>query len=216
MKELYKALAAFQAEVPTIKKNASGYGYKFADLEEINNIIKPLLVKHGLGYAQPLVGTAVKTILFHTDSGESIESSVEVPQGVTLKGQNEFQVMGSAITYFRRYSLASLLGLVTDEDADAAGKQTTRNIAQKTSTAAVKSRSWQPSDNKPVSDDQRMMIANLLRSVHGIDNKTEITQWLWDNWQGEPQTEAQAHAIVESLDAERKELLNEQTKKQPA
>ena len=72
MKELYKALAAFQQEVPTIYKNAKGYSYTFADLGEINDVIKPKLAKHGLGYAQPLVGTTVKTIIFHAESGESI------------------------------------------------------------------------------------------------------------------------------------------------
>lgn len=123
MKALYAALAAFQQEVPTIKKNATGYGYKFADLEEITGVIKPLLKKHGLGYSQPLDGTRLKTILFHSDSGESLESSVDIPQGIELKGQNAFQVRGSAITYLRRYSLSSLLGLVTDEDADAHGEQ---------------------------------------------------------------------------------------------
>jgi len=123
MKNIYKALADFQQEVPTIKKNATGYGYKFADLEEINNVIKPLLRKHGLGYTQPLDGTSIKTILFHVESGESLESTTEIPQGVQLKGQNEFQVLGSAITYLRRYSLSSMLGLVTDEDADASGEQ---------------------------------------------------------------------------------------------
>lgn len=123
MKELYKALAAFQAEVPNIYKNAKGYNYKFADLGEINDIIKPLLAKHGLGYAQPLQGTGVTTVLFHVDSGESITSTVEVPQGVKLNGMNDFQVLGSAITYLRRYSLSSMLGLITDEDADAAGEQ---------------------------------------------------------------------------------------------
>jgi len=123
MKELYKALAAFQQEVPNIYKNAKGYNYKFADLGEINEIIKPLLKKNGLGYAQPLSGTGVKTIIFHVESGESIESTVEVPQGVKLNGMNDFQVLGSAITYLRRYSLSSMLGLITDEDADAAGEQ---------------------------------------------------------------------------------------------
>ena len=36
---------------------------------------------------------------------------------------NEFQVLGSAITYLRRYSLSSMLGLVTDKDTDASGEQ---------------------------------------------------------------------------------------------
>jgi len=129
MKAIYKALAAFQQEVPTIKKNSSGYGYKFADLEEINNVIKPLLSKNGLGYVQPIEGTAIKTIIFHVESGETIESSTDIPQGVQLAKMNDFQVLGSAITYLRRYSLSSMLGLVTDEDADASGEQTSKPIA---------------------------------------------------------------------------------------
>jgi len=123
MKELYKALLAFQQEVPTIKKNATGYGYKFADLDEIDKVIKPILKKNGLGYIQPIEGKQIKTIVFHAESGESIESSADIPQGVQLAKMNEFQVLGSAITYLRRYSLSSILGLITDEDADAAGEQ---------------------------------------------------------------------------------------------
>lgn len=126
MKNIYKALAAFQQDVPNIYKNSQGYGYKFADLGEINDIIKPLLKKHGLGYTQPIEGDAIKTVLFHVDSGETIESLTNIPQGVQLAKMNEFQVLGSAITYLRRYSLSSMLGLVTDEDADAAGEQVKR------------------------------------------------------------------------------------------
>jgi hypothetical protein len=36
---------------------------------------------------------------------------------------NDFQVLGSAITYLRRYALSSALGLVTDKDTDAGGEQ---------------------------------------------------------------------------------------------
>jgi len=131
MKALYKALADFQAEVPSIYKNSSGYNYKFADLGQINDIIKPLLTKHGLGYAQPIDGSTIKTIIFHVESGQSLESSADIPQGVQLKGMNDFQVLGSAITYLRRYSLSSLLGLITDEDADAAGEQVKTKMTPK-------------------------------------------------------------------------------------
>jgi len=51
------------------------------------------------------------------------ESKANIPQGVQLKGMNDFQVLGSAITYIRRYALSSALGLVTDKDIDAAGEQ---------------------------------------------------------------------------------------------
>lgn len=126
MKNIYKALAGFQQEVPVIHKGTEGYGYSYADLTEIFRIINPLLEKHGLGFTQPLDGKSLKTILFHIESGESIESSVEIPQEVSLAKMNDFQVLGSAISYLRRYSLASVLGLVTDKDTDAGGQQTTR------------------------------------------------------------------------------------------
>ena len=122
MKNLYKALSDFQQEVPNIYKNAKGYGYKFADLGEINDVIKPLLNKHGLGYAQPLDGNSVKTIIFHVESGEMIDSSCEIPR-ITIGSMNEYQSFGSGITYFRRYCLASSLCLITDIDNDAAGEQ---------------------------------------------------------------------------------------------
>jgi len=37
---------------------------------------------------------------------------------------NEYQSFGSGVSYFRRYCLSSILGLVTDKDTDAAGEQT--------------------------------------------------------------------------------------------
>jgi hypothetical protein len=121
---LFKSLAAFQQEVPVIHKETKGYGYSYADLPTIFDKINPLLAKHNLGFTQPIMGNCVKTIVFHTETGETIESVIEIPQGVMLKGMNEFQVMGSAISYLRRYCLSSVLGIVTDKDTDAAGEQT--------------------------------------------------------------------------------------------
>jgi ERF superfamily. len=48
MKTIYKALANFQQEVPVILKETSGYGYKYADLPKILEIINPLLKKINL------------------------------------------------------------------------------------------------------------------------------------------------------------------------
>ncbi len=123
MKNLFKALSGFQHDVPVIIKNAQGYGYQFADLPEIFKVINPLLKKHGIGFAQPIEGNSIKTIIFHIESGEILESITEIPQNVQLKGMNDFQVLGSAITYIRRYALSSILGLITDKDTDASGEQ---------------------------------------------------------------------------------------------
>lgn len=123
MKTLLKALADFQQEVPVIHKGTSGYGYSYADLPAIFEVINPLLKKHKLGFTQPIMGDTIKTIIFHTESGEILESLTEIPKNVQLAKMNEFQVLGSAITYIRRYALSSILGLVTDKDTDASGEQ---------------------------------------------------------------------------------------------
>ena len=123
MKNLYKALAAFQQEVPAIHQGTKGYGYTYSDLKTIFKVINPILKKHDLGFTQLLEGISIKTIVFHTVSGESIESVTEIPQGLTLKGQNTYQTIGSGVTYFRRYSLSSILCLVTDVDSGATGEE---------------------------------------------------------------------------------------------
>ncbi len=123
MKNLFKALAAFQQECPSIHKGTEGYGYSYADLPEIKKVIDPLCAKHGLGYTQPIIGTQVCTTIFHIESGEIIEGAADIPQDIELKGMNAFQVLGSAITYIRRYQLSSMLGIVTDKDNDANGEQ---------------------------------------------------------------------------------------------
>lgn len=131
MSEIYKALAKFQQEVPIIHKDTQGFGYTYADLPKIIEVITPLLSKYNLGFTQPINGKSIKTIVYHTESGETIESEIDIPQGIALKGMNEFQVLGSAITYLRRYALSSLLGLVTDKDIDASGEQLRKTSSNK-------------------------------------------------------------------------------------
>jgi hypothetical protein len=121
--ELCKALAGFSQEVPVIHKNTKGYGYQYSNLTEILKVINPLLKKHGLGTTQIVDGHTLTTVVFHVKTGECISGSIEIPQGVQLKGMNDFQVLGSAISYMRRYQLAAMLQLVTDSDIDA-GVQT--------------------------------------------------------------------------------------------
>lgn len=160
MKNLYKALAGFQQEVGTIGKDSKGYGYDYASLEHIVEVATPVLKKHGLGFSQPLDGQSIKTIVFHIESGEAIESTLDIPQGVELKGMNEFQALGSGITYLRRYSLASILGLVTDEDSDASGEQTNKPV-------------YKASADKPASEKQLNLIRVLAKKAGTPDEAIE-------------------------------------------
>jgi hypothetical protein len=149
MKTIYKALADFQQEVPVIHKGSTGHNYSYADLPAIFEVINPILKKNKLGFVQPLVGNKLKTIIFHTESGESIESETDLPidslnykevvvtkNGVMtnktvlqgFEGMNKAQAIGSLITYFRRYAISSMLGLVTDKDTDASSTNNDFNL----------------------------------------------------------------------------------------
>ena len=166
-KNLFKSLADFQQEVPVIYKDSQAYGYKYADLPTILGVINPLLKKNGLGFTQIINGSVLKTIIFHVESGEQIESNIDIPQGVQLKGMNEFQVIGSAITYNRRYALSSMLGLVTDKDTDAPGEQVKTNApAPEKPKLDVDSESFKMAENA---------VANGSFTVAKIKSKYNLT-----------------------------------------
>jgi hypothetical protein len=174
MKHLLKSLAAFQQEVKVIHKATQGYGYSYSDLPKIFSEINPLLQKHGLGFTQ-LINTKegvnyLATVVFHVESGEQIESNCMIPY-VQLKGMNDFQSFGSGVTYFRRYCLSSMLGLVTDKDTDASGEQVKTkkkpkidNDRLEKAIAAVKSGKYELADiplNFDLTDEQIEMLGKI-------------------------------------------------------
>lgn len=122
MKNLIKSLSDFQNDCPIIHKDTKGHNYTYADLPQIFSVINPLLKKHKLCFTQLLENDGIRTILFHVESGEQLESFTQIPK-VKLGSMNDYQAYGSGVTYFRRYCLSAILGLVTDKDTDASGTQ---------------------------------------------------------------------------------------------
>jgi hypothetical protein len=116
IKELATALAKAQSEMGNAKKSSENpyFKSKYADLAEVLDTVKPLLSKHGLsvvqmpGYEGPQV--TVTTVLMHS-SGEYIS---EVAKVTPVKPDP--QSIGSAITYLRRYALASFAGIAQEDD----------------------------------------------------------------------------------------------------
>jgi hypothetical protein len=165
MKNLFKALAGFQQECPVVHKGTKGYGYSYASLPEIFEVINPLLKKHGLGFTQLLTGSTIKTMLFHIESGEVLDSVTEIPINVTLKGMNEFQVAGSSFTYYRRYALSSMLGIVTDVDNDASGTQTKSQPVKKPASNENKStltyQQWEKAMKDFTANDIKKVLDNF-------------------------------------------------------
>lgn len=164
MKNLIKALSEFQNECPIIHKDTKGHNYTYADLPQIFSVINPLLKKHKLCFTQLLENDGIRTILFHVDSGEQLESFTTIPL-VKLGAMNEYQSYGSAVTYFRRYCLSSCLGLVTDKDTDAAGAST---------PASVNLTSWATAINQVKSNEELEKLFNDKKSQ--IANNQDIIQ----------------------------------------
>jgi len=132
-----KKIADLQQEVPVIYKSTEGFGYNFADLTAIFNIVNPFMQKHGLGFTQGTKihdtgGTIVFTKIFtKSDEKDYVQSEMLIPAEISLSKMNTFQVLGSGITYFKRYQISAMLGLITDEDTDAATANNMRSKTQK-------------------------------------------------------------------------------------
>jgi hypothetical protein len=100
-----------------VTKNANNPHFKkaYADINAILDAVEPILLENGLLLLQPIMSNSVCTQIIDIDSGTMIESCMELPTGMNPQQQ------GSAITYYRRYTLQSTLSLqAVDDDAEKA------------------------------------------------------------------------------------------------
>lgn len=138
---LAAAHSSLMGEIRDPVKDTTGYGYKYATLDQLLEISRPILAVNSLsviqdarflawpadsvidlpevkGFKPKLIGqVTVHTILAHS-SGEYLVSETSLPVE-TMKGMSLAQAVGSAITYARRYALAAVLGMA-QVDVDAA------------------------------------------------------------------------------------------------
>jgi hypothetical protein len=117
---LAEALAAAQAEMTNVGKNAenSHYGNSYADLSAVRDAVIPHLANHGIACIQSVNGSAVEdsativtTIYFGAESLEVARCSVSLSaEKVKAPG------IGKASSYLRRYQLAGLGGVAQTDD----------------------------------------------------------------------------------------------------
>jgi len=130
-KEILTRIRDFQESIEGVEilKKVEGYGYDYADLKVILEVIKPKLKENGIWFQHFLMNAQdgsqiVQTIVYNVnDSQDHVMAETILDKEATLPKQNDFQKIGSGITYFRRYHLTALLGLTFDEDNDAGGKR---------------------------------------------------------------------------------------------
>tara|TARA_R110001632_G_scaffold32076_2_gene83350 strand:+ start:425 stop:952 length:528 start_codon:yes stop_codon:yes gene_type:complete len=117
-------LFELQQEIGTISKDTKNpfYKSKYFDINSLIKQLQPLLKKHRLLLLQPIEEDMVYSKLICVDGRGGVISALKLPQ------INDPQKLGSAITYYRRYTLGSLLGLqAVDDDANIASGITPHN-----------------------------------------------------------------------------------------
>ncbi len=101
----------------TVKKDAANPFHKsrYASLGAHLELCEGVLDKHGLILMQTVNGSHDKAIMIaticHVESGQWIKSYLPLPNP-----KNDSQGLGASITYMRRYSINSMLGLTAEDD----------------------------------------------------------------------------------------------------
>jgi hypothetical protein len=131
--KLAQALVKFQSQLGGAKKDSVNphFKSKYADLQSVFEAIQEPLAKNGLSVIQLLGDNeqglpTITTQLIH-ESGEFITSTKIMT--VTKKDP---QGEGSAITYYRRYTLCAMLGVYNeDDDGNSASPKATEHTYTK-------------------------------------------------------------------------------------
>ncbi|PRR53138.1 ERF family protein [Borreliella burgdorferi] len=134
-----KDMKTLKMNLPGIDKSLKGYGYKYQNFNEIVEEIESVIDKHNLelDFEQYPISKfvdgqkehVIRTTFYSTSTG--YEFSFDTPMLTeNLQWNNESgsknvvntvpQLVGSAITYFKRYALVACLHIKSEVDTDAA------------------------------------------------------------------------------------------------
>tara|TARA_R110000772_G_scaffold62278_1_gene140076 strand:- start:992 stop:1486 length:495 start_codon:yes stop_codon:yes gene_type:complete len=162
---IYKKLFEAKKEIGKISKDSKNPFFKsnYLSLNGLIDAVETVLQKHDLLLLQPITGGKVKTEIHDTESTTFVSSEMELPN-IT-----DPQKLGSAITYYRRYTLQSLLGLrAEDDDGNMAAKKTEARLPSLTTeqyNGALKGTKPQIQNvlsSFRMSPDQRTELTNLI------------------------------------------------------
>lgn len=111
-KNIYKKLLECKKQIGTVAKNAKNPHFKntYADINALIEAVEPILLENGLVLLQPIREGRQFTEIHDVDTGEFVESYLDLNNSLPSQAQ------GSQLTYFRRYTLQSLLSLKADDD----------------------------------------------------------------------------------------------------
>ena len=114
---IYPAICEMQSELLPIVRDkvvkTGKYEFKYAPLDSVMAMLKPLMTANKLGLLQAVDQDVLTTRVIHV-SGQWIESETHLN-----RDHANMQGFGGEVTYKRRYALCALVGIVSDDDNDA-------------------------------------------------------------------------------------------------
>lgn len=181
---LYSALAAAQAEMGRARKDSTNPHFRssYADLASVMDACMPALTRHGIAVIQPPgedeMGRYVKTILTHSETGETVECRVPL-----IVAKNDMQGFGSAVTYARRYGLMSMAGVAPDDDDGNAAAEA-------------------PPKEERRAGPSKAAIDTATASLSGAESLDQLK----DIWSGLPKPVQSSPAVITAKDKRKGEL----------
>ena len=168
--ELAAALAVAQGQMGGAIKGADNpfFRSKYADLGSVIAAVKEPLAENGLSYVQfPFAsdGTVgVITRLMHS-SGQFIEAGFSIPAP-----KNDPHTYGGLVTYCRRFSLQSILGVPAEDDDGNAVTQSAKTLINAEQVASIKALINKTNTNE-----------SKLLKVYNVSSIEQLTTDQFDN-----------------------------------
>ncbi|WP_418455001.1 ERF family protein (plasmid) [Borreliella spielmanii] len=218
--------------LPGIDKNLKGYGYKYQNFNEIVREIKNVIKKHNLDlmfrqfpiYTQDQYGRVhvIRTTFYSKSTGyrESFDTpmlteNLQWDSENGSKGVNTTpQLVGSAITYFKRYALVTCLIIESEVDTDAAYIHD--NDKNENSTM--------PSKQVSANQEQKKDINQNQKQIKNFDKKLKIGKsycyeifrnalFTMKNWVNEDTEKKNINALIRALCVDNDDVLDNILKK---
>lgn len=133
--KMQEKLLKIQKEVPAIKKDSQNphFKNKYFDINTLLEVVLPILNKHEVVLTQGLTHIEGKIALATKLSCKEGEVAYVVP----LPECADAQKYGSAITYFRRYAIVSLLALEAEDDDGNTAKPPVKAVVGRINASSV-------------------------------------------------------------------------------
>ena len=194
---IFAALSALQSELKSVKrtkevkfktKDGREVNFWFAPLDEIMDYLYPLLGKNGLATRHELSERGVECILTHetTKQIKEVEKNYLVEENVLrsgilkIKTEGEMKEVGGQITYARRYTLALVLGIATEEDNDVKSEEERKESLEKFALTQAKKNIAGAKTKEQIAKQAEFMSAELKLIEGGKTPKLGFTKEQYD------------------------------------